>query len=633
MSLREIILLSIIFFTVHGAFGKPKPFIKNLSEKKVRGFDTIDAGKSKSGLMFRLKQTLEKQSRKNTLNAKASAADALKKNDVSIELVQNTLKNQSKMNRRTLRAQICPSGWQKVSNACFLKKETLVSWDTAYNYCKDADTRSNLLIIDDEMKNAQMNALWAGSPANTYFWIAGTKSGWKNRDGSYSAYTDEQFFVNGGASRASIYHNYVRFKVSSSEWDFVTNDQSYGFVCEISLNEDDSVEEPEEKEEYSWISLGYGGCDKKSIIKKLGTANNVNEAKEQFLSDPDCNFHEAILMYSGYSYAPSWGFYCCSPDAVQGSNQNWSLYQLSKAVNNNATDSGAGSDDITCHSSCATCDGPDSADCVTCPEGTELIDSDNDGAGECVVSGEDITCHSSCVTCDGSGPADCVTCPEGTELFDHDNDGAGECVEMGEGSDYDYYGYDYGYYGEDNVEFNSWISLGYGGCDKKSIIKKLGTANNVNEDKEQFLSDPDCNFDEAILMYSGYSYAPSWGFYCCSRDAVQGSNRNWSLYQLVKSSPTEGATYVATGLGGMCDSPLIPISTYDECEYAANQGLLTGEENDKEELIWGGSLAFNNIKFQSGCIYHYGGVYFNTYEHKNSDRKYGAVCIKPEGKN
>ena len=43
---------------------------------------------------------------------------------------------------------------------------------------------------------------------------------------------------------------------------------------------------------------------------------------------------------------------------------------------------------ITCHSSCLTCDGPDSHDCVTCPDGTELKDDDNDGAGECVSSEE-----------------------------------------------------------------------------------------------------------------------------------------------------------------------------------------------------------------------------------------------------
>merc|ERR1719219_1933140 len=63
--------------------------------------------------------------------------------------------------------------------------------------------------------------------------------------------------------------------------------------------------------------------------------------------------------------------------------------------------------------------------------------------------------------------------------------------------------------------------------------------NNLDEAKEKFLSDPDCNFDGAILMHSGYSYAPSWGFYCCSPDAVQGSNRNWNLYQLSKLSPTD----------------------------------------------------------------------------------------------
>merc|ERR1719219_3341762 len=168
--------------------------------------------------------------------------------------------------------------------------------------------------------------------------------------------------------------------------------------------------------------------------------NNLDEAKEQFLSDPDCNFDGAILMHSGYNYAPSWGFYCCSPDAVQGSNRNWSLYQLSK-----------------------------------------LNPTDEENEEE---------------------------------------------------------EYEYDYSEEFEEEENSWISLGHGGCDT-GRIKKVGPANNLDEAKEKFLSDPDCNFDGAILMHSGYSYAPSWGFYCCSPDAVQGSNRNWSLYQLSKLISTD----------------------------------------------------------------------------------------------
>merc|ERR1719461_2804200 len=58
--------------------------------------------------------------------------------------------------------------------------------------------------------------------------------------------------------------------------------------------------------------------------------------KNKFLADPDCNFHNAILMYSGYSY--SWGFYCCRANARKGSNRNWSLYQLQKS-NNDGGDS------------------------------------------------------------------------------------------------------------------------------------------------------------------------------------------------------------------------------------------------------------------------------------------------------
>merc|ERR1711937_304448 len=84
-----------------------------------------------------------------------------------------------------------------------------------------------------------MAALWVGSPA-TYFWISGTNSGWKNRDGSHSAYTDEEMFVGGSISNSNMDadHKYLRYNVFSSEWDFVTDENSYGFVCEMSFDED-----------------------------------------------------------------------------------------------------------------------------------------------------------------------------------------------------------------------------------------------------------------------------------------------------------------------------------------------------------------------------------------------------------
>jgi len=133
----------------------------------------------------------------------------------------------------------CPTGFQKVSNSCLLQNDTAVSWDDAWTFCKDVDAGANLIIIDSSEQNGQMSALWSGS-SDTYFWIGGTDQGWKTRDGTFTAYTDQQFFVGGSTASAnmgaSIDHDYVRFKISSGEWDFVTNAEKYGFVCEIELS-------------------------------------------------------------------------------------------------------------------------------------------------------------------------------------------------------------------------------------------------------------------------------------------------------------------------------------------------------------------------------------------------------------
>merc|ERR1719219_490576 len=256
--------------------------------------------------------------------------------------------------------------------------------------------------------------------------------------------------------------------------------------------------------------------------------NNLDEAKEKFLSDPDCNFDGAILMHSGYSYAPSWGFYCCSPDAVQGSNRNWNLYQLSKLSPIDEENEEEG-----------------------CPVGYLGIPENMGGTGKLWAqphpsasrSIED--CADICNNRDGCtgfefsmGPSERGACGTYTggdsNVKDNEN-------RLDSGSNWksclkDEYEYDYSE--EFEEEENSWISLGHGGCDT-GRIKKVGPANNLDEAKEKFLSDPDCNFDGAILMHSGYSYAPSWGFYCCSPDAVQGSNRNWNLYQLSKLISTD----------------------------------------------------------------------------------------------
>ena len=45
------------------------------------------------------------------------------------------------------------------------------------------------------------------------------------------------------------------------------------------------------------------------------------------------------------------------------------------------------------------------------------------------------------------------------------------------------------------------------------------------------VTDPECFFNGAILMYSDHSY--SWGFYCCKANATHDDNENWSQYMLI----------------------------------------------------------------------------------------------------
>jgi hypothetical protein len=98
-----------------------------------------------------------------------------------------------------------------------------------------------------ETENTILSTLWTnikddanGNPVHSYFWIAGTDQGWKLRDGSYVGYDDQQHFVGGSTAGANMgattAHDYVRYSLDSNEWDFVTSAESYGFVCEISLD-------------------------------------------------------------------------------------------------------------------------------------------------------------------------------------------------------------------------------------------------------------------------------------------------------------------------------------------------------------------------------------------------------------
>ena len=84
-----------------------------------------------------------------------------------------------------------------------------------------------------------------------------------------------------------------------------------------------------------------------------------------------------------------------------------------------------------CASSCCTCDGPEVADCLTCPDGAPPVDDDGDGAGVCIpavvspapsaggLSDQESTSSHTTGSTGGSvgeGPPDCVaTCEDPPE--------------------------------------------------------------------------------------------------------------------------------------------------------------------------------------------------------------------------
>ena len=75
---------------------------------------------------------------------------------------------------------------------------------------------------------------------------------------------------------------------------------------------------------------------------------------------------------------------------------------------------------LTCHSSCLTCDGPFSDDCLSCPIGVVLISRvcyttcpNNTYSLACLA------CDSSCLTCSGASSTNCITCS--SPLFYHLN--------------------------------------------------------------------------------------------------------------------------------------------------------------------------------------------------------------------
>ena len=58
--------------------------------------------------------------------------------------------------------------------------------------------------------------------------------------------------------------------------------------------------------------------------------------------------------------------------------------------------------DGACDESCAECDSGSELDCTVCPNGTSMVDVDNDGAGECISDDSNGTNNSTNIVCNKS---------------------------------------------------------------------------------------------------------------------------------------------------------------------------------------------------------------------------------------
>ncbi|CEL54465.1 Proprotein convertase subtilisin/kexin type 5 OS=Rattus norvegicus GN=Pcsk5 PE=2 SV=3 [Rhizoctonia solani AG-1 IB] len=108
---------------------------------------------------------------------------------------------------------------------------------------------------------------------------------------------------------------------------------------------------------------------------------------------------------------------------------------LSQSVSTNST----GTTCLSCHADCATCSGPGSTQCSTCPPSRPLKSSD----GRCLpasscgaqsffdsASGSCRACDAGCANCAGAGVQMCTACPVGKVLQ------SGQCVDSGCGETY-----------------------------------------------------------------------------------------------------------------------------------------------------------------------------------------------------
>ena len=95
---------------------------------------------------------------------------------------------------------LCPDGWEKLEDRCYLWPTTLMTWAEAEHFCKEGDgflaSVTNLNIHEYIMSKVVKNN------NHSWFWVGGTdqeqEGNWKWTDGSDWNFTNSQIIIRGG---------------------------------------------------------------------------------------------------------------------------------------------------------------------------------------------------------------------------------------------------------------------------------------------------------------------------------------------------------------------------------------------------------------------------------------------------
>lgn len=300
----------------------------------------------------------------------------------------------------------------------------------------------------------------------------------------------------------------------------------------------------DESNSIRWDSVGHGGCTGGNWFK-IGTAQNLDEAKSLMLAHSECSAPGSMLFYSDYSYSESWSVRCAlsghHEDCTEN-NKNWKEYILRPVRW-----------DSVGHGGCTGGNWFKIGTAQSLDQAKELMLAHP----ECSKS--DSMLFYSDYSYDGSWAVRCA-------LSDHHRD----CTENNTNWK------EYILRREYEIE---WEENGYGGCTHGEWFK-IGTANSLEEAKMLMFKHPECYKPDSMLFYSDYSYAESWSVRCAlsgDHENCTENNPNWREYIIrskggVNSAErgfkvTSGQNYCEVDKNGCVHDGADHYANHENCEF------------------------------------------------------------------